>query len=138
MEKVENGALKVLAADSVPYVTGQTYQMEILVQGSMLEIWADRTLLFSVTDTSFNGGTIALYSSWDKGSIFDDILVKDLAGSVLPWENFDDRDFTGWTLINENGTTEGPSVWSAVNGAVIQTGNIGFNGSSDHGTFALY
>ncbi len=136
--KLENGVLTVLAEDAVPYVIGQTYQLQIVAQGTTLEVWIDGTLIFSVTDASFDGGTIALYSWYNQGSTFDDVLVEDLAtGTVLLWDDFNDGNFTGWTIVDE-GTTNGPSAWSAQTGALVQSSNIGSDTSSNLGTFALY
>ncbi len=41
---------------------GETYEVEIVAQGTTLEVLIDDDLIFSVTDTSFAEGTIALYS----------------------------------------------------------------------------
>lgn len=79
-----------------------------------------------------------MYSWYNQGSAFDDVLVEDLAtGAVLLWDDFNDGDFRGWTIVDEQGTERGPSVWSAESGALVQSSNIGSN-SDTLGTFALY
>lgn len=61
----------------------------------------DGTPVFSLTDPTFNGGTVALYSWANAGSLFDEVLVEDLAtGDVLLWDNFDDGVVTGWTVVD--------------------------------------
>lgn len=138
LEKVQNGVPTVLAKDSVRYVVGSTYQLEALVQGSVLNVLIDGAPVFSVRDSSFNGGTIALYSGYNQGSLFDDVVVQDLAtGAMLLSENFNDGDFTGWTIIDE-GTEEGLSLWSAKSGALVQNRDIGSRTTGQFGTYALY
>jgi hypothetical protein len=138
LEKIQNGVPTVLAKDSVRHVVGRTYQLEVLVQGSMLHVLIDSAQVFSVRDSSFNGGTIALYSGYNQGSLFDDVVVQDLATeAVLLSENFNDRDFTGWTIIDE-GTEEGLSAWSATSGALVQNRDIGSRTTGPFGTYALY
>jgi hypothetical protein len=66
----------LLAEDSVPYVTDQTYEVGILVQGDMLQVIVDGKLVFSETDSSLSSGTIGLYSWGNAGSYFDDIQVN--------------------------------------------------------------
>lgn len=74
--KRENGVFSLLASDAVPYVTGTTYQVEILAQGGLLEVSIDGNLVFSVVDPSFSSGSVALYSWANAGTFFDDILVE--------------------------------------------------------------
>ena len=138
LEKIQNGVATVLSKDSVPYVVGRTYQLEIIAQSSTLKVLIDGAAIFSHTDSSFDSGTIALYSNYNSGTIFDDIVVQDFSsGAVLLSENFNDGKFTGWTIINE-GTEEGPAVWSATSGALVQSRNLGSYTPTRRGTYALY
>ena len=122
--KRENGLFTVLAEDAVQYVPRQTYQVEIVAQGTTLEVSIDGVLIFSVTDTSSADGTIALYSWANDGSYFDDILVEDLStGAVLLSSDFNGGDFSDWTIVDEGDKT-GPSVWSAATGTLVQGSNI--------------
>jgi len=138
LEKIQKGVPTVLARDSVRYTVGRTYQVEIIVRDSMLSVLVDEAQIFSVTDSSFDGGAIALYSNYNRGSVFNDVVVQDLAtGALLLSENFNDSNFIGWTIINE-ATDQGPSVWSAKSGALVQSGNLGSYTSARLGTYALY
>ncbi|MGH7830541.1 MAG: family 16 glycoside hydrolase [Candidatus Binatia bacterium] len=138
LEKIRNGTATVLAKDSVRYVVGRAYEVEILVNDSLLKVIIDGATVFSVRDSSFDGGTIALYSNYNKASVFDDIMVRDLAtGAVLLSDNFNDGNFIGWTIVDE-GTDEGPSAWSVKNGALVQSGNLGSYTPTRRGTYALY
>jgi hypothetical protein len=74
--KCENGVFTVLAEDSVPYVTGQSYQVKIAAHGSTLQVSIDGSPIFAVSDSTFSSGTIALYSWGNVGSYFDNITVK--------------------------------------------------------------
>ncbi|MCP4598915.1 family 16 glycoside hydrolase, partial [Neptuniibacter sp.] len=79
--KCKGGVFSVLAEDSVPYVTGKSYQVKIAAQGSLLQISIDGSPVFSVNDSTFSSGSIALYSWGNAGSYFDDILVEGLFGA---------------------------------------------------------
>jgi len=74
--KNENGQFTILAQDSVPYVTGKSYQVKISTQGSLLQVSIDGSPVFSVNDSTFSSGSIALYSWGNTGSYFDDIMVS--------------------------------------------------------------
>ena len=59
-------------------------------------------------------------------------------GALLLWDDFNDGNFTGWTIIDE-GTAYAPSQWFVSNGALIQNSNIASDGSSGYlGTYALF
>src|SRR5262249_28446065 len=138
LEKVQNGALTVLAKDAIPYVTGNIYNLEIAAKGTRIEVYIDRKVIFSVTDSSLAKGTVALYSSYNPGSSFDDVLVQDLTtGAALFSDDFNDGAFTGWTIVDQ-GTDQRPSSWLVKNGSFVQSGNIGSNTSANLGTYALY
>lgn len=78
--KKVGGIFTLLAADNVPYVMGQTYQVEIVAQGSQLEVWIDGTVIFHITDSSLNRGSIAFYTWQNNAAYFDDVVVEDLSG----------------------------------------------------------
>lgn len=138
LEKRVNGAFTTLAQDAVPYVIGRTYQVEIAAKGSNLQVMIDGNPIFAINDSTFAGGTIALFSRWNEGSHFDDVLVEDAnSGNTLLWDDFNDGNFTGWSIIDDAGTSYGPSGWSAQSGALVQSSNIGSDVDA-LGTFALY
>lgn len=136
--KRENGTFEVIAHDAVPYVTGQNYRAEIIAQGSQLKVNIDGKQVFAITDESFSGGRIALFSSHNNGVVFDDVLVVDPTGSQLLWDDFKSGSLAGWTIIDDAGTAEGPSAWSVYGGELIQKSNIGSDTFGTVGTFALY
>jgi hypothetical protein len=137
--KRANGIQTIIAEDAVPYVTGQTYQIEIIAQASNLKVNIDGKAVFAASDPSFSTGTIALYSSYNQGSVFDDVLVEDLVKkSVLLWDDFNNGKLSGWTVIDDKGTDSGPSAWSVINGELRQTSNIGSDSTGHPGTFLLY
>ncbi len=138
LEKQVAGIFKTLAQDAAVYTRGQTYVLGIAAQGSSIKISIDGKTIFSVTDASFTEGSIALYSFYNGGSFFDDILVSDLAtGAVLLSADFNDGSHKGWTFIDQ-GNDGGPSQWSVVNGALAQKSNIGSTLAGALGTYALY
>ena len=137
--KRENGVFTVLAEDAVPYSNGITYQVEIVAQGSSLKVNIDGSAIFAVSDASLDAGTVAFYSSYNQGSFFDDLLVEDLATkSALLWDDFNHPALTGWTRVDDAGTTGGPSLWSISSGVLVQSSNIGSDATGYPGTFLLY
>ena len=78
--KNENGVFTELASDTVPYVQGQNYQVEILAQGNLLEVWIDGVLVFQVNDSTHLQGSIAFYSWFNTGAYFDNLTVEDRSG----------------------------------------------------------
>jgi hypothetical protein len=77
------GLFTELAADNVPYVVGQTYQLEMVAQGSQLEVWIDGVRIFQVTDGALDHGTIAFYTWQNNAAYFDELVVEDLSGGTL-------------------------------------------------------
>jgi len=139
LEKRVNGTFTTLAANTTTYTVGQSYYVTILAQGTKLQISVDGQLVFSVTDSALNRGTVALYSSYNSGATFDNVLVEDLKdGSILLWDNFNDGNTLGWTIIDDQGTEYGPSNWLVLNGTLVQNSNIGSSENGRLGTFALY
>jgi hypothetical protein len=138
LEKSENGVLTVLAEDLSGYVSGRTYQAEIIANATTLQVAIDGALIFSVTDSSFSRGTIALYSNANQGSSFDDLVIEDLAsGAVLLWEDFNDGLFPGWTVVDDRAAARGPSAWSAQSGTLVQSSPIASSSGRLMGIYAL-
>ncbi len=77
--KKVGGVFTLLAEDALPYAQGQTYQVEILAAGDLIEVRIDGALIFSVTDADLTQGTIATYAWGNVGARFDDIRITDLA-----------------------------------------------------------
>jgi hypothetical protein len=136
--RVKDGVATVLASNTVPYKTGQTYRLEINAQGSALKVLIDGQVIFSVTDSNITQGTVAMFSYYNQGTIFDDVLVEDPStGAVLLWDDFADPDLSGWTIMDET-AQGGPSAWSVVNGMLVQNSNIGQTVGIGLGTLALF
>jgi hypothetical protein len=137
--KKVNGKYYVIAQDALPYVSNRTYGIEIVAHGNTLKLNIDGISVFNVTDTTFNSGSVALYSSSNQNSQFDDILVEDLkTRRPLLHEDFSDSELSGWNAFDEPGTTEGPSKWHVAGGMLTQASNIGGDTSGFPGTFLLY
>ena len=69
LEKIENGTATALANDTVGYVKGRTYQLQIIAQGTTLRVFIDGAQIFSVADSTFAEGTVGLYSSSQPGEL---------------------------------------------------------------------
>jgi hypothetical protein len=141
--KRQNGVFTLLAEDAVKYMTGRVYRVEIIADGTTLQVWIDGARIFSVTDASFQEGSMALYTWGNQGGYFDDVVVTDLdTDAVLFSADFNDGKLTDWTIVND-GTSEGPSAWSVVNGALVQNSNIHSQPTSrqditKRGTYVVY
>ncbi len=70
------GRFEVLASRAFRYVQGRTYAVAVLARGTALRVYVDGTLLLSAEDGRMGSGGMALYSSGNKGSVFDDIVVS--------------------------------------------------------------
>jgi Domain of Unknown Function (DUF1080) len=73
------GVYTLLAADNVPYVLGQNHDVELVVQGSRIEVWVDGARIFEVTDASLPTGTIGFTTWQNNGAFFDDVQVNEMA-----------------------------------------------------------
>ena len=78
--RCQNGRFTELAHDAVRYEKGRTYQVAIKAHGPLLEVRIDGQEVFSVVDMALSGGTIALYSCENQGSVFDNIVGEGLVG----------------------------------------------------------
>jgi hypothetical protein len=139
LQKRIKGTFTTLAADTVPYVAGRDYQLSIIAQGATLKVLVDGQTVFSVSDSALEGGTVALYAESNWGAMFDNVMVEDLRTSnILLWDDFNDGDAVGWTVIDDQGTAKGPSNWSVVDRVLRQTSPIKSNDAAKLGTFAVY
>jgi len=134
--KCEAGQFTLLAEDSVPYVIGQNYEVKIVANGTTLQVSIDGSPIFSVNDSSFSSGTIALYCWGNIGSYFDDIVVESgVVNTATPFpisnspgpqillsEDFDDGNYNGWSLVDQG--TIGSMAWSAATGVMVQSSNV--------------
>jgi hypothetical protein len=134
LERHIEGVFKTLAQSPAANVAGQTYRLEIVAQGPSIKVIMDGQTIFSIVDSTFTEGTIGLYSRHDGGGAFDDLLVEELStGQTLLSDNFNDRDYRGWSIIDEAGES-GSSRWSAISGALVARGTQ----SNGLGTYALF
>ena len=118
--KRENGVFSLLASDAVSYVSGTSYQLEVQVQGGLLEVSIDGNLIFSVVDSSFSNGSVALYSWANAGAFFDDIQIENVSGanvapiitalSAAPMEILDTD--TSQLLVTASDADNGPNPLS--------------------------
>jgi hypothetical protein len=141
--KRENGVFTLLATDTAPDVAELPYELTIVADGMILEIWINAMPIFSVADASFPQGTIALYASGHGTNIFDNVLVEDLAtDEALLWDDFNDGTMMAWTFLDD-ATSDASSQWSVEAGMLVQRSATGA-GFYDPavlallGTFALY
>lgn len=77
--RIENGVTTVLATETGGYRFNDAFDIRIAAVGGALTVSADGVALFGgpVTDAEpLGAGTVGLYSSGQKSSIFDDVVVR--------------------------------------------------------------
>ncbi|NLH17549.1 MAG: hypothetical protein GX455_13320, partial [Phycisphaerae bacterium] len=74
--KCVNGVFSTLYEDSVAYVIGQSYRIRIDPGLYGTGLFVDDVFLSNVSDTTFQGGPIALYCWGNSGTYFDDVRVQ--------------------------------------------------------------
>lgn len=77
--RVENGVTTVLATETGGYRFNDAFDVRIAVVGGSIAVSLDGVALFggAVTDADpLDAGTVGLYSSGQKSSIFDDVVVR--------------------------------------------------------------
>ena len=79
--KNEGGVFTLLFEDAVPYVLGQWYQLEVIVNEDRMQVSLDGERLGAVADGSHPAGQIALYGWGNTGMTFDNVSVVE-GGSV--------------------------------------------------------
>ncbi|RDJ20622.1 hypothetical protein DWF00_04925, partial [Bosea caraganae] len=80
--RVQNGVETVLAQVSAGYRFNDELDLRVVVSGNWIDVLLDGKSVFDgpVTDANpLSGGSIGVYSSGQKSSIFDDITVNKLA-----------------------------------------------------------
>ena len=80
LDKRVAGGFTTLFTEAVPYVSGAYYDVEILANGSLIEIRVGGNLVVSVIDSSHVLGTAALYNWANDASHYDDVLVEPPGG----------------------------------------------------------
>ena len=133
--KVHNGVFTLLAEDSVPYVQGQTYQVDFLVEGAQLEVKIDGASVFNVADTSLTAGTVGLYTWANNGARFDNVQVTQGGNPPQPPTPALTSPTPGSTLASDSQTfawaANGASVteWWLYVGSSLGTADLHFSGS---------
>lgn len=79
LEKVVNGQWSVLASRDIAYIQNRWYRLSITAYHGEIKATIDGKDFLYARDNSLSRGSIALYSSANKGSWFDDIAVKPAA-----------------------------------------------------------
>ena len=76
LEKITDGVSTDLASDGVRYSSGTWYLVQIVADGSNLQLWVDGERVFSVQDATYPSGGVALYSFGNSDSRFDDVQIE--------------------------------------------------------------
>jgi hypothetical protein len=72
-----NGKFTLLCMGGfVSYEVDRNYQVDIVANGTKLQVFIDNVLVLQAFDSSFSSGSIAMYSWANAGSCFDNIVVQ--------------------------------------------------------------
>jgi YD repeat-containing protein len=119
LSKKRNGTWTTLWSDSVAYQLNRTYVLEIIANGANITVKLDGVQLWSGTDSqALTTGTVAMYSWWNNGSQFDNVLVRNLAvplASVAPRrppEPFPEREPLQLVMLPRRGAFPADALWS--------------------------
>ena len=78
------GEFQALAEDRVPYELGTAYHVQVIAARNLLEVRVNDEVLFGgpVRDGSLSTGSIALYSWYNNGSLFQNLSVNGMEAEV--------------------------------------------------------
>ncbi|PVE22767.1 hypothetical protein DC522_19155 [Microvirga sp. KLBC 81] len=121
----QGGATTILFDAAGSYAIGGQTVLTVDAVGSHLVGYIGAERLFDVNDTAHPGGQMGLYCWRNTGARFEgvEVRVPPIEAHALLSDRFAEGDTSGWTFIDE-GTSDAPSVWSTVGGALRQTSNI--------------
>ncbi len=135
--KKANGIVSVLWEDSFTYKRGRSYRLVIeAYQGRLLGFLND-IFLFHVQDEGFDTGQVGFYCWNNRAAHFEALEIERLEVDPLLWQpHFDD--LGELTMVDEEGTVQGPSAWRAEDGVLVQSSNIHMPNRSAYqrGTYA--
>ncbi len=82
LSRMQNGVFTVLAHSNGAYEINMTYNIKIVVSGAYLQALINDYPILSAIDSTFSGGSAALFCWGNEGTYFDNIVVKKLAYTV--------------------------------------------------------
>jgi hypothetical protein len=78
LAKFQDGKPTVLVRDTVAYVPGQTYQIDIRLSPEYIHVDVDGSQVLSAFDDSLARGSLALYCWGNAGTYFDNVSIRPL------------------------------------------------------------
>ncbi len=120
------------------YNLSQSYRLVVTAFGNRLIAYLDDAVLFSVQDPDIKTGRVGFYCWANMDAHFEALEVESLESDPLLWQPAF-TDLRELEIIDEAGTIEGPSEWTAVDGVLAQSSNIHMVDASTQrpGTYAL-
>ncbi len=139
-----NGTFASLWEDEFSNNPNQTYEIIIVVIGSIIQGFIDGVPMFIVTDSDLTAGSIGLYCWANQDARFSNIRVYPadrLASNWLLTETFNSANPERWTFVDQTSGSLSPN-WQFVPGELQHRSNaFGGRPGADHilknGTFAV-
>ncbi len=104
------------------------HKVRMVFVGDNAKVYVDDSLYFDVTDSKFSqlGDSKIELASWGPShSHFDDVLVEGVKGEISSLDDFNDGDYSGWTVGSGSWAVETGELSSPSTGeAWIGTGDV--------------
>jgi len=108
--KYEAGKGSAIRRGLNSYITNGENDLKISKSNNKINIICNGVLMDTVTDNSFSGGHIGLYSDNDVTSAYNSVTSTDTyenPGFITRFtDNFEDNNLDGWTKANSDGTVK--------------------------------
>ena len=154
IEKRVGGTYVTLAQDTVSYTSITYYELELVADGPHIQVLIDGSLVFDVVDDEFASGTFGMTAFGNDKSIWDNLRVTALSGSIPDrggnhagraggfagtgriYGSLFDPDLPGTGGTGTDGTSGGGVMRLAAGGDAVIDGLISASGATDAGTGA--
>jgi hypothetical protein len=118
-----NGTINMLWQDNFAYNQNQSYHLTIELYADRIIGYLDNIFIFSVQDGEIRNGMLGFYCWANAGARFEELQVESLESPPLLWQPLLDN-LEELSIVDETGSTGGPSQWSAVDGVLSQSSDI--------------
>ncbi len=141
LEKNVEGNLSVMLEDNAVLSALTDHRVDLSIVGENIKVSVNDSDVFTITDSSFDKGTIALYNRDSADSKYDNLVLTNLKINRKIDEHFSVASVLDQFTIVDEGGVGTVSTWSITDKYLTQTTQI-FNTDTltegSHGTFAIF
>jgi hypothetical protein len=126
------GVTTVLWEDQRLAEVGHSYRLVVEAYGDRMLGWLDDELVFGVRDPDIPSGRTGFYAWKNMGAHFEALRIEALGVDPVLWQPDLAHlpSLPGSRVVDEPGTSGGPSVWAGAGAALTQTSAIGGPGEA--------